>query len=192
GLHGARVRRSSGRRIRQPAGGAHRWFRVGHLAGVVARDADTKHLQHLRRPSDRGVVAVPRRAVLRTRARAARAGGAGLMAKVLDAPPPDVIGAVVAEHPSPNRDWKRLAVPLGGFLAAAILPPLLLDGVWNFTLTLALIYGLLGLSIVVVTGYVGQLSLMPATFVGVGAFASAGLVARAATPFWWAAPLAAL
>jgi branched-chain amino acid transport system permease protein len=114
------------------------------------------------------------------------------MAKVMDAPPPDVVDVVVAEQPSPQRDWKRLALPVGGFLAAAILPPLILDGVWNFTLTLALIYGLMGLSIVVVTGYVGQLSLMPATFVGVGAFACAGLVARAATPFWWAAPLAAL
>jgi branched-chain amino acid transport system permease protein len=78
------------------------------------------------------------------------------------------------------------------FLAVAGLPPLLLDSVWNFTLALALIYGLMGLSVVVVTGFVGQLSLMPATFVGVGAFLSAGLVTRASTPFWGAALLAAL
>jgi branched-chain amino acid transport system permease protein len=113
------------------------------------------------------------------------------MAKVLE--PETVADApVVVEQPSPPRDLKKLLLPLGGFAAAAILPPLLLDGVWNFTLALALIYGLMGLSVVVVTGYVGQLSLMPATFVGVGAFASAGLVTRAATPFWWAAPLGAL
>jgi ABC-type branched-subunit amino acid transport system permease subunit len=86
----------------------------------------------------------------------------------------------------------RLVLPVAGFAAVAGLPPLLLDGVWNFTLTLALIYGLMGLSVVVVTGFVGQVSLMPATFVGVGAFASAGLVTRAATPFWGAALLAAL
>jgi branched-chain amino acid transport system permease protein len=112
------------------------------------------------------------------------------MAKLMDAP--DVAHVAVVEQPSPRPNRTRVALPLGGFLAAAILPPLFLDGVWNFTLALSLIYGLMGLSIVVVTGYVGQLSLMPATFVGVGAFAAAGLVVRAATPFWWAAPLAAI
>ena len=113
------------------------------------------------------------------------------MAKVLEEPPLE--DAILEQLLAPKkRDWKRLALPLAGFLAAAILPPLILDGVWNFTLALALIYGLMGLSVVMVTGFVGQLSLMPATFVGVGAFASAGLVARAATPFWGAAPLAAL
>ena len=108
--------------------------------------------------------------------------------------PPALDEPIVSEQPVASRRWnpRRLLLPIAGFLAAAILPPLILDGVWNFTLTLALIYGLMGLSIVIVTGYVGQLSLMPATFVGVGAFASAGLVARAATPFWWAVPLAAL
>jgi branched-chain amino acid transport system permease protein len=50
----------------------------------------------------------------------------------------------------------------------------------------------MGLSVVVLTGFVGQLSLMPATFVGIGAFASARLVSDFATPFWGAAPLAAL
>jgi branched-chain amino acid transport system permease protein len=99
----------------------------------------------------------------------------------------------VVEQPSRAPiDLRKALLPVAGFAAAAILPPLLLDGVWNFTLALSLIYGLMGLSVVVVTGYVGQLSLMPATFVGVGAFASAGLVSRAATPFWWAAPLGAL
>jgi branched-chain amino acid transport system permease protein len=66
-----------------------------------------------------------------------------------------------------------------------------LDGVWNLTLAYALINGLMGLSIVVLTGYVGQVSLMPATFVGVGAFASADLMARLDTPFGMAIVLAA-
>ncbi|MGZ4128368.1 MAG: branched-chain amino acid ABC transporter permease [Actinomycetota bacterium] len=108
---------------------------------------------------------------------------------------PPVAEQALVEQPAAGgsrRDRSRLLLPVLGFLAAAILPPLLLDGVWNFTLALALIYGLMGLSVVVVTGFVGQLSLMPATFVGVGAFASAGLVTRAQTPFWAAAPLAAL
>ncbi|MBI4728604.1 MAG: branched-chain amino acid ABC transporter permease [Acidobacteria bacterium] len=87
---------------------------------------------------------------------------------------------------------RRAAPPVAALAAAAILPPLLLDGVWNFTFTLALIMGLEGLSIVLVTGFVGQLSLMPATFVGVGAFASAALATRLDTPFWGAVPLAAM
>src|SRR5437870_462844 len=78
-------------------------------------------------------------------------------------------------------------------LAAAglALPPLLLDATWNATLSLALIYALMGLSVVVLTGFVGQLSLMPATFVGVGAYTSGRLVTSLATPFWGAVPLAA-
>lgn len=78
------------------------------------------------------------------------------------------------------------------FLVAVVVPPLVLDGVWNATLALAVIFGLMGLSIVVLTGFVGQLSLMPATFVGVGAFSSAALVSRLDTPFWSSVPLAAL
>lgn len=118
---------------------------------------------------------------------------AGAPDVVLDEPAADVpVPAAPTSHALRKAGRSRFLLPFGGFLAAAILPPLLLDGVWNFTLTLALIYGLMGLSVVVVTGFVGQLSLMPATFVGVGAFLSAGLVTRGSTPFWGAAPLAAI
>ena len=88
----------------------------------------------------------------------------------------------------PTRRFLNVAV-----LAAAgvTLPPLLLDSTWNATLSLALIYSLMGLSVVVLTGWVGQLSLMPATFVGIGAYTSGRLVTSLATPFWGAAPLAA-
>jgi branched-chain amino acid transport system permease protein len=87
---------------------------------------------------------------------------------------------------------RRALVATAGFAAAAALPPLLLDGTWNAVLALALIEALMGLSVVVLTGFVGQLSLMPATFVGVGAFASARLISSLDTPFWGAAPLAAM
>jgi branched-chain amino acid transport system permease protein len=75
--------------------------------------------------------------------------------------------------------------------AALVLPPLLLDSTWNATLALALIYALMGLSVVVLTGFVGQLSLMPATFVGIGAYTAGRLTTGLDTPFWGAAPLAA-
>lgn len=94
--------------------------------------------------------------------------------------------------PSARRDLRPVAAAAIGAAALVALPPLALDGVWNATLSLALIYGIMGLSIVVLTGYVGQLSLMPATFVGVGAFTSAALVSRLATPFWGAVPLATI
>jgi branched-chain amino acid transport system permease protein len=76
--------------------------------------------------------------------------------------------------------------------AALALPPILLDSTWNLTFSLALIYALMGLSVVVLTGFVGQLSLMPATFVGIGAYTSGRLVTGLDTPFWGAAPLAAV
>ena len=88
----------------------------------------------------------------------------------------------------PPRHFLGIAVLVG---AGAALPPLLLDSTWNATLSLALIYSLMGLSVVVLTGWVGQLSLMPATFVGIGAYTSGRLVTGLATPFWGAAPLAA-
>jgi len=87
----------------------------------------------------------------------------------------------------------RTRLPVVAALAGAglILPPLVLDSTWNATLSLALIYALMGLSVVVLTGFVGQLSLMPATFVGIGAYASGRFVTSLATPFWGAVPLAA-
>jgi len=91
----------------------------------------------------------------------------------------------------PSHTWRRLLAALG-IGAGAALPPLVLDGTWNAVLSLALIYALMGLSVVVLTGFVGQLSLMPASFVGLGAYTSGRLVTGLDTPFWGAAPLAAL
>jgi branched-chain amino acid transport system permease protein len=91
----------------------------------------------------------------------------------------------------PRGRAPRAAAPLVGFGLAA-LASAVLSGVWNATLSLAMIFGLMGLSVVILTGFVGQLSLMPATFVGIGAFSSAAFVSRLDTPFWWAVPLAAL
>ena len=102
---------------------------------------------------------------------------------------------IEAAHPPdverrPMFTRRALAVLAGG--AVALLAPIaFLDQTWNATLSLALIYSLMGLSVVVLTGFVGQLSLMPATFVGIGAYTSGRLVTSLDTPFWGAAPLAA-
>ncbi len=93
---------------------------------------------------------------------------------------------------SGRPNGRRVIVAAIAIGAAAALPPLILDGTWNAVLSLALIYSLMGLSVVVLTGFVGQLSLMPASFVGLGAYTSGRLVSGLDTPFWGAAPLAAL
>lgn len=104
---------------------------------------------------------------------------------------PPVVAA--AGRPPASTGRNRRAAVLGtlGIAAAAALPPLVLDGTWNAVLSLALIYALMGLSVVVLTGFVGQLSLMPASFVGLGAYLSGRIVTGLETPFWGAAPLAA-
>lgn len=87
---------------------------------------------------------------------------------------------------------REFVLARGLVLAALAAAPLAMSNTWADTFSLALIYALMGLSVVVLTGFVGQLSLMPATFIGVGAFSSAALVTRLDTPFWGALPLAAL
>ena len=53
------------------------------------------------------------------------------------------------------------------------------------------VWAMLELSIVVVTGYTGMISLMPFTFVGIGACTTGVAVAVWGWPFWLAVPLAA-
>ena len=55
----------------------------------------------------------------------------------------------------------------------------------------ALVYAMLGLSVVVVTGYAGLISLMPYSFAGVGAMTLGAAVASWGWPLWLALPLAA-
>ncbi len=55
-----------------------------------------------------------------------------------------------------------------------------------------LVYTILGLSIVIVTGYAGMISLMPYSFAGIGALATGLAVSSWGWPFWIAVPFAAL
>lgn len=56
----------------------------------------------------------------------------------------------------------------------------------------ALIYAILGMSVVIVTGYAGLISLMPYSFAGVGAMTTGVAMASWGWPFWLAALLAAV
>lgn len=89
------------------------------------------------------------------------------------------------------------SVPLGtprgwlvGFGIAAVVA-LALSGFWAFVAARTLVYALLGLSLVVLTGWTGQVSLMPGTFAGVGAALAWVFSARLGYPFLLVLPMAA-
>ncbi|HEX8034854.1 MAG TPA: branched-chain amino acid ABC transporter permease [Ktedonobacterales bacterium] len=112
-----------------------------------------------------------------------------------------------APVPSGGADLTRRGVGTGGALAtlwrsaaflrwlprAALLLGLLLPqmlGTYQLTvLTLALVYVVALASLVVLTGYVGQVSLCQASFMGLGAFLCGALMGHFALSFWVAAPL---
>ena len=67
-----------------------------------------------------------------------------------------------------------------------------MSGFWAFVATRSALYALLGLSLVVLTGYTGQVSLMPGTFAGVGACLAWLFGTRLGFAMPVAVPLAAL
>ena len=80
------------------------------------------------------------------------------------------------------------------FAGAAVLLALVLvlPPVWVAALTTLFIVAVLVVSVVVVTGYAGQLSLSQWALAGMGAWFAAELVARFGWPFWLAAPVGVL
>ena len=73
-------------------------------------------------------------------------------------------------------------------LLALALPGVL--GPYQLTvLTVALVYAVALISLVVLTGYVGQVSLCQASFMGLGAFLCAALMGHAHLSYWVAAPI---
>jgi branched-chain amino acid transport system permease protein len=54
------------------------------------------------------------------------------------------------------------------------------------------VYAMIGLSVVIVTGYAGLISVMPYSFAGIGAMITGVAMASWGWPFWMAVPLAAL
>jgi branched-chain amino acid transport system permease protein len=75
--------------------------------------------------------------------------------------------------------------------AAVFGVPLLTNNVWDFRIALAAIYAVIGLSVNIITGYAGQISLGHQAFVGIGAFISAFVVGKiAGAGFFIALPLA--
>ncbi len=77
-------------------------------------------------------------------------------------------------------------------VGAILATPLLGDIVWDDRIALAAIFGIIGLSINVLTGHAGQISLGHQAFVGIGAFISAFVVTEMNLGFEIALPLAGL
>jgi branched-chain amino acid transport system permease protein len=82
---------------------------------------------------------------------------------------------------------------LVGIAVAATLAPLVLDDPYLYRVfTVALIFSILAMSLTLVAGHAGQISLGHAGFFGVGAYTSAILTTRVGLSPWLALPLAAL
>src|SRR5438132_5697085 len=107
------------------------------------------------------------------------------------------------ETPSvaPPVEW-RLPVKKTQLLALAglgliALLPLLVEAsggsiFWFYAGAYGLVYAMIGLSVVVVTGYSGMISLMPYSFAGIGAIVTGLAMTSWGWPFWLCVPLAAL
>lgn len=96
-------------------------------------------------------------------------------------------GSAVQTGPIGFRAMKWLL--RASLLLALLLPGAL--GAYQLTvLTLALVYAIALISLVVLTGFVGQVSLCQASFMGLGAFLCAALMGHYHLAYWIAAPIA--
>jgi ABC-type branched-subunit amino acid transport system ATPase component/ABC-type branched-subunit amino acid transport system permease subunit len=89
---------------------------------------------------------------------------------------PPVVPARLREHPRVRRI--RFAALTGGAAAAVALPLVLTSSSDLFLLARIPVYAIIGISVVVLTGWSGQLSLAQMSFAGVGALGTAALSAR--------------
>ncbi|MBI4729216.1 MAG: branched-chain amino acid ABC transporter permease [Acidobacteria bacterium] len=93
----------------------------------------------------------------------------------------------------PSRSgWIARAAVMAAIALAIIAAPLLADDVRDQWIGYAAVYMVIGLSVNVITGHAGQISLGHQAFVGIGAFTSAYLVARSGISFFIALPVAGL
>ena len=94
-------------------------------------------------------------------------------------------------RPLRARSREAAGLAAGAIAASVVLPLLAGRSSQMFFLSRLVLYALVGLSLVVLTGWTGQLSLGQFALVGVGTFGAA-LLHRAGVPFWTAVPLVAV
>lgn len=90
-------------------------------------------------------------------------------------------------------DWTlgRWVLAIGA-LGAILIIPVLTVSYWSTVLGTGVFFALVALSVVVLTGWTGQISLAALAFAGAGAFGSALLSTQAHLPFWLVMPLSGL
>jgi len=93
---------------------------------------------------------------------------------------------------APDRDPRRFAARVGAVAVLLLILPLLVHGSALGDISTALIYGAIALTLVVLTGWAGQISLAQFSFVGIGAFATGHLAGSGGKGFLWAAVVGAL
>jgi branched-subunit amino acid ABC-type transport system permease component len=86
--------------------------------------------------------------------------------------PPAPLASTVGGPLLRRASRTTILILVGGFVASALT---WISGSWVFTLTEALVFAIVFLSIVLLTGMSGQISLCQASFVGVGAFTAGQL-----------------
>ena len=103
-------------------------------------------------------------------------------------------GSLTSGNPPLASPARFRLVPAGVIAAVVMLAYVVFDGsaTYQGAITASLIAATIALSLVVVTGYVGQISLAQMTFAGVGAFAVSKLAEENGVPFIPAILLAAL
>lgn len=109
-----------------------------------------------------------------------------------------VTAADTSELPKASTSPPRSFVPtkgqLLGLLGLAVIS--LLPSLWGdfgfFVGQFAAVYAMIGLSVVIVTGYGGLISVMQYSFAGIGAITTGVAMASWGWPFWLALPLAAV
>jgi ABC-type branched-subunit amino acid transport system permease subunit len=87
-------------------------------------------------------------------------------------PPPAQLASAVSGPLLRRASRGTIVLLVGGFVASVMT---WISGSWVFTLSQALVFAIVFLSLVLLTGMSGQISLCQATFVGVGAFTAGQL-----------------
>lgn len=102
---------------------------------------------------------------------------------------PDRSVTFESNMPDSPRPRHVLATALGALVVISI-ALLTLDSQWRLAIVVSMIAALIALSSVVLTGYVGQISLAQLAFAGLAGFTAAKLTVAAGIPFPWAPMLA--
>ena len=113
------------------------------------------------------------------------------VAPVLEPETSEEVPQLRAPRVTPTLEWRfpfsrMQLLGLAGLIAIALIP--IPFGDFGFFVgAYALVYAMIGLSVTVVTGYSGLISLMPYSFAGIGAVITGMAMASWGWPFWLAA-----